>query len=149
MKKLTLICIILITAISCSKKEQGCTDTTASNFSTLAEEDDGSCTYKGRITFYTTKCSSVDVSEGKITIYVNGNYFWDLNNCFPAAGCSDACGCSAGVSSFDGGASSYYSTGVFQSYGTYNYTAYDKDSTNSWSGSYIVDSKDGVCIDLN
>lgn len=151
MKKSILIITVIsvISLLSCSKdKIKGCTDAKATNFDSLAEEDDGSCQYTGRVTFYTTKCDAVNGSGEKITIYVGGGYFWDISNCFPVAGCSDACSCSAGVSSFPGGVSSYYSNS-YQKFGTYNYTAYDIDSTNTWSGSYTINSTNGVCIGLN
>jgi len=41
----TLALLITVTMQSCSKKEEGCNDSTACNFDAEAEENDGSCTY--------------------------------------------------------------------------------------------------------
>jgi len=46
MKKTILFGAILTLALSSCKKEKGCTDPTAINFDSSAEENDGSCTYQ-------------------------------------------------------------------------------------------------------
>ena len=45
MKKLLIIALVGITAVSCSK--EGCTDPTAYNYNADATSDDGSCTFEG------------------------------------------------------------------------------------------------------
>jgi hypothetical protein len=45
MKKLVILSIAIIATFAACKKEQGCTDSTATNYSEKAEEDDGSCTF--------------------------------------------------------------------------------------------------------
>lgn len=48
MKNTTIYIIVIILAISlygCSKSNEGCTDPLANNYSIIAKEDDGSCTY--------------------------------------------------------------------------------------------------------
>ena len=42
---LTIITLSSLLFYSCSKKEEGCTDTKATNYNPKAEDDDGSCTY--------------------------------------------------------------------------------------------------------
>lgn len=54
MKKLTQILIVTVLSLfgftSCVKP--GCTDEKATNYSAEAKEDDGTCTYRGDITFW-------------------------------------------------------------------------------------------------
>ena len=47
MKKLLLILLCLPLLFSSCKKEEGCTDSTATNYNIDAENDDGSCIYEG------------------------------------------------------------------------------------------------------
>jgi len=65
---------VLFLTTSCSK-EQGCTDSDAINFNSLAEEDDNSCQYEGRVVFwYNQECANGLVSDlaTSLTYYVDG-----------------------------------------------------------------------------
>ena len=65
---------VLFLATSCSK-EQGCTDSDAVNFNSLAEEDDNSCQYEGRIVFwYNQSCADGLIGDGatSLTYSVDG-----------------------------------------------------------------------------
>lgn len=137
-----MICACIF--ISCSKKE-GCTDNEAVNYDTKAEENDGSCEFNGRVDFYTTNCSAVNDSGEKITIYINGNYFHSLNNCFPVSGATSPCNIQ--TVNLPGGQPSYWNY-YFDKPGTYSYTAYDIDSTITWNGNFTLTAKGSFCLDL-
>lgn len=44
-KTLFFVSVLLVGISSCKPKVEGCTDSTATNYDTNAEKDDGSCTY--------------------------------------------------------------------------------------------------------
>jgi len=72
---LTAIFVLCFAFTSC-KKEEGCTDKNATNYSVDAEEDDGTCTFKGSVVFWYNQNSSAglynDFSES-LLFYVDGN----------------------------------------------------------------------------
>ena len=61
------ILLLGITALGC-KKEQSCRDSSATNFKSTAEKDDGSCTYKGSVTFLESHYKFI----GNVDVYVGG-----------------------------------------------------------------------------
>ena len=73
MKKsiLILAAVVATTAISCKKK--GCTDPTATNYSSEAEKDDGSCEYSNTPTPYTVPTTYVfQDADGNSTVSYSG-----------------------------------------------------------------------------
>ena len=70
-KNLLLIAVVLFgfAITSCKKdKVKGCTTTSAKNFNSKAEEDDGSCQYEGSVVFWTNSLTSGE----SWNIYLNG-----------------------------------------------------------------------------
>jgi hypothetical protein len=76
MKKLTHFLSILALAGSAAlagcAKTQGCTDSDATNFSSSAEENDGSCTYEAKILFWQYKSDA----EGKVNTNTSTLYYY-------------------------------------------------------------------------
>ena len=60
---ISIISIGLIAFSSCSKKVSGCTDSAAGNYTSSAEEDDGSCYYTGDVTFWTAQSDAFGAME--------------------------------------------------------------------------------------
>jgi|TARA_B110000459_G_C16526300_1_gene455020 hypothetical protein len=58
--------------ISSCSKEQGCMDSDAVNFNLLAEEDDNSCQYEGKVVFWYGQTSANGlISDGAISLSYN------------------------------------------------------------------------------
>jgi hypothetical protein len=69
-----------LVAVSC-KKEEGCTDNSATNFSESAEEDNGSCTYSGSVVFWNDEQFSDSLLANNIVsvrVYLNGSLLGSL-----------------------------------------------------------------------
>jgi hypothetical protein len=78
MKRLNLLLtatlmVAMIALVGCAK-EEGCTDPDATNFSSEAEDDDGSCSFTGNIVFFYDQTASEGlVMDGaqNLTFYVD------------------------------------------------------------------------------
>ena len=71
---LTAIFVFCFAFTSC-KKEEGCTDKNAANYSVDAEEDDGTCTYKGNVVFWYNQATSEGLQfdlSSSLSFYVDG-----------------------------------------------------------------------------
>lgn len=81
MKKLIyIIYITFLGLVSCKKPVPGCTDQNAENWSFEAEENDGTCSYRGSAVFYhdmQTSQNLIDDGVTSVKLYVDGN-FMDL-----------------------------------------------------------------------
>ena len=117
-----MLIIICITAATSCKKETGCTDSSALNFKSSAEKDDGSCTYKGSVTFWNLTSSGLGTVVVVMADNTSGNITVDYTS-------APACG--------DAGCFSYTAAP-----GTYSYAAAEvSPGTLTWSGSVTITSE--------
>lgn len=73
------LCMLGIGVESCSKVP-GCMDMDAENYNFQAEEDDGTCSYRGSAVFYhgqQTSQNLIDAGVTNVKLYVDDN-FWDF-----------------------------------------------------------------------
>ena len=134
-KKLIMISLVLIGSAfitSCKKeKVKGCTTSYATNYSSSAEEDDGSCTYEGSLVFWTppTTTSAIDV-------YLDGQLQGNIGVSFPSA---PSCGQTGALT-------------IKKSLGTSkfkNSTLYATDGTNTWSNTVTFEANTCVAYKIN
>ena len=69
MKKLLLILLCLPMIFSSCKKEEGCTDPTAKNYNTNAEDDDGSCIYYTKAIVIVKNSNGDVVPNASVTLF--------------------------------------------------------------------------------
>lgn len=79
MKKLIYftLSVAFLGLVSCKKPVPGCTDQDAENWSFEAEENDGSCSYRGGAVFYHNSQTSQNLIDDGVTnvrLYVDGNF---------------------------------------------------------------------------
>ncbi|MCW3070732.1 MAG: hypothetical protein JWO44_622 [Bacteroidetes bacterium] len=110
--KQTLLAVILLLGIgitSCKKEKiRGCTTSSADNFKSNAEEDDGSCQYSGRYVFWT---ASVVGSE-RADVFLEGAFIGAVANAFTSAPSCGATGALTVEKSWTGSATKSYSISI-------------------------------------
>lgn len=101
--------ILGLTTISCKKEKiKGCTNSSADNFKSNAEEDDGSCQYSGRYVFWTPSV----VGSESADVYFESIYIGTVANAFSSA---PACGTTGALTvekSWSGSATKSYAISV-------------------------------------
>lgn len=73
--KLFMSSVLALTFFSCAKP--GCTDPSATNYSSAAKKNDGSCTYQTKLIFWqdlSAAQSWAPLGVTSLKYYVNGNY---------------------------------------------------------------------------
>ena len=73
-----LIAVAAICLLSCKKPVPGCMDVNAENYNYLAEEDDGTCSYRGHAVFYhglQTSQNLIDAGVTNVKLYVDDVFF--------------------------------------------------------------------------
>jgi hypothetical protein len=137
------ILMLSMAFVSC-KKQEGCTDKNASNYSVDAEEDDGTCTYKGSVVFWYNQATSnyltSDPPSQSLVFYVDGtvvgstaaNVYWNS---------APSCGANGSITvEKDLG---------FSKSRAYNYSIVDNNNLELWSGSVTMDANTCLAFQLN
>ncbi|MGB1041352.1 MAG: hypothetical protein ACPGVD_10800 [Flavobacteriales bacterium] len=73
-----VVVFIFINYVSCRKPVKGCTDVFSENFNVDADEDDGSCSYRGSAVFYHNQQTSQNLIAAGVTnvkLFVNDVFF--------------------------------------------------------------------------
>ena len=114
--------ILAVLVVNGCKKKTGCTDSSATNFDSSAQKDDGSCVYKGNVVFWNDVASSLGIVTVVMGDNTSGNITLDYT---PTPGCNSA-GCFT----------------YTNKPGTYSFVATEASpGTHTWSGSVTITSK--------
>lgn len=127
---------------SCSK-EQGCTDPDSVNYSSTAEEDDGSCRYEGKVVFWYNETAANGLTgDGAVslTYYVDGQVVGSSSASTYWTGAPD-CGQDASVTvTKDLGSVKTQS---------YSYSVKDQTDFEYWSGTINFNANTCTALELD
>lgn len=130
------IALLSLLGTGCKKdKIKGCTNASATNYDSDAQEDDGSCSYSGRYVFWAENL----VGAENASVYVDGTFMGNISNNFTSA---PACGTTGALTmekSWSGGTTKVYS---------YTLDAYD-GSTYLGSETANITVTANACTSLN
>ncbi|MEY4876674.1 MAG: hypothetical protein RL708_1823 [Bacteroidota bacterium] len=128
---LTIIALTMATTLmySCKKTVRGCTDPTSLTYNSKANEDDGTCQYKGKVTFWNDVISGLGIVVVVMADGTSGNITLDKSS-------TPSCGAS--------GCFTYEAKP-----GTYTYSAAEASpGTGTWSGTVTIASNGCTTVRL-
>lgn len=128
---------------SCSK-ECGCMDEDATNYSSTAEEDDGSCTYEGKAVFYygqSTAEALVGDGATSLTFYVNDEIVGSASSDVYWVG-SESPDCDT-----EGAITTTMDLGS-EKFETYTYRVVDNTDFERWSGDITFEANTCIAQEL-
>jgi len=136
------ILMLSMAFVSC-KKQEGCTDKNASNYSVDAEEDDGTCTYEGNVVFWYDQNTSAALQanlSNSLSFYVDGMIVGSTATTQYWTG-GPSCGANASITATK-------SLGLVKSK-SYPYQVIDDWGDVIWSGNVTMDANTCLAFQLN
>ena len=121
--KITICSLVLFA--SC--KKPGCMDKEATNYNMSANEDNGTCSYLGNVTFF----SSDTLDNGPIKILVDNYDYGFVSSSASLINCGDSGGINVALHA-----------------GTHTYTCFENMTTPVLSGNLTILGKDCILIDI-
>lgn len=129
----TLLIILSEGLVSCNKPVPGCTNPNAENYDPAAEEDSGTCSFRGSAIFYHDSNTVQQLINNGVTyvkLYVDGQ-FWDSMSPNVGFGFVPDCGHEDAMNMGN------YGIGSLESK-TFNYTIKDQNNQELSSGTFKI-----------